>query len=216
MKKKKTYAVFGLGRYGISVAKELVSNGMEVLAVDIDESKVNEAINEVPLCKCADITDIEVIKQLGISNIDTVIIAMGHNLEASVMAVMLCKEVGVKTVIVKCANEMYQKILLKVGADQAVIPEKESGKRLAKNLISAGFADIMELSNDIAILEIDIKEEWKNKTLLELNLRKKYGTNVIAIRKNQKLEIDIDPNLELKEDMKLVVLMSKSKIKKII
>ena len=175
MKKKKTYAVFGLGRYGISVAKELVSNGMEVLAVDIDESKVNEAINEVPLCKCADITDIEVIKQLGISNIDTVIIAMGHNLEASVMAVMLCKEVGVKTVIVKCANEMYQKILLKVGADQAVIPEKESGKRLAKNLISAGFADIMELSNDIAILEIDIKEEWKNKTLLELNLRKKYG-----------------------------------------
>lgn len=216
MKKKKTYAVFGLGRYGISVAKELVSNGMEVLAVDIDESKVNEAINEVPLCKCADITDIEVIKQLGISNIDTVIIAMGHNLEASVMAVMLCKEVGVKTVIVKCANEMYQKILLKVGADQAVIPEKESGKRLAKNLISAGFADIMELSNDIAILEIDIKEEWKNKTLLELNLRKKYGTNVIAIRKNQKLEIDIDPNLELKEDMKLVVLTSKAKIKKII
>ena len=216
MKKKKTYAVFGLGRYGISVAKELVSNGMEVLAVDIDESKVNEAINEVPLCKCADITDIEVIKQLGISNIDTVIIAMGHNLEASVMAVMLCKEVGVKTVIVKCANEMYQKILLKVGADQAVITEKESGKRLAKNLISAGFADIMELSNDIAILEIDIKEEWKNKTLLELNLRKKYGTNVIAIRKNQKLEIDIDPNLELKEDMKLVVLTSKSKIKKII
>ena len=216
MKKKKTYAVFGLGRYGISVAKELVSNGMEVLAVDIDESKVNEAINEVPLCKCADITDIEVIKQLGISNIDTVIIAMGHNLEASVMAVMLCKEVGVKTVIVKCANEMYQKILLKVGADQAVIPEKESGKRLAKNLISAGFADIMELSNDIAILEIDIKEEWKNKTLLELNLRKKYGTNVIAISKNQKLEIDIDPNLELKEDMKLVVLTSKAKIKKII
>ena len=216
MKKKKTYAVFGLGRYGISVAKELVSNGMEVLAVDIDESKVNEATNEVPLCKCADITDIEVIKQLGISNIDTVIIAMGHNLEASVMAVMLCKEVGVKTVIVKCANEMYQKILLKVGADQAVIPEKESGKRLAKNLISAGFADIMELSNDIAILEIDIKEEWKNKTLLELNLRKKYGTNVIAIRKNQKLEIDIDPNLELKEDMKLVVLTSKAKIKKII
>ena len=216
MKKKKTYAVFGLGRYGISVAKELVSNGMEVLAVDIDESKVNEAINEVPLCKCADITDIEVIKQLGISNIDTVIIAMGHNLEASVMAVMLCKEVGVKTVIVKCANEMYQKILLKVGADQAVIPEKESGKRLAKNLISAGFADIMELSNDIAILEIDIKEEWKNKTLLELNLRKKYGTNVIAIRKNQKIEIDIDPNLELKEEMKLVVLTSKAKIKKII
>ena len=151
-----------------------------------------------------------------ISNIDTVIIAMGHNLEASVMAVMLCKEVGVKTVIVKCANEMYQKILLKVGADQAVIPEKESGKRLAKNLISAGFADIMELSNDIAILEIDIKEEWKNKTLLELNLRKKYGTNVIAIRKNQKIEIDIDPNLELKEDMKLVVLTSKAKIKKII
>ena len=185
--------------------------------VDSDEDLINNVVNDFPLCKCADITDIEVIKQLGISNIDTVIIAMGHNLEASVMAVMLCKEVGVKTVIVGRPNMGKSSIMnFLAGFDKAVIPEKESGKRLAKNLISAGFADIMELSNDIAILEIDIKEEWKNKTLLELNLRKKYGTNVIAIRKNQKIEIDIDPNLELKEDMKLVVLTSKAKIKKII
>ena len=97
----KSYAVVGLGRYGLAVAKELVNSGAEVLAVDVDENIVNSAIADIPFCKCADITDAEVIKQLGIGNIDTVIIAMANNLEASVMAVMLCKEVGVKTVIAK-------------------------------------------------------------------------------------------------------------------
>ena len=144
----KSYAVFGLGRYGLAVAKELVNNGVEVLAVDIDEAIVNSAIADIPFCKCADITDLEVIKQLGISNMDVVIIAMANNLEASVMAVMLCKEVGVNTVIVKCANEVHKKILTKVGADKVVFPEYESGTRLAKNLLSSGFIDVIELSND--------------------------------------------------------------------
>ena len=127
---RKTYAVFGLGRYGIAVARELVNNGMEVVAVDADESIVNTAALELPICKCADITDPEVIRQLGISNVDVVIIAMANNLEASVMAVTLCKEIGVETVIAKAANEMHQKILLRVGADKVVFPENESGIRL--------------------------------------------------------------------------------------
>ena len=107
---KKTYAVFGLGRYGIAVARELVENGMEVIAVDSDERIVNAAADDLPICKCADLTDPDVIRQLGISNVDVVIVAMANNLEASVMAVTLCKEIGVKTVIAKCANEMHQKI----------------------------------------------------------------------------------------------------------
>ena len=122
MANSKTYAVFGLGRYGRAVAKELVSNGAEVLAVDIDEEKVNEAITEIPFCKCADVTDPEVLKQLGISNIDVVIISMATNLEASVMATMLCKEMGVKTVISKCSSEMNCKILGKIGADKVIFP----------------------------------------------------------------------------------------------
>jgi len=212
---KKSYAVFGLGRYGLSVAKELVNNGAEVLAVDSDESIVNSAVADIPLCKCADITDLEVIKQLGIANIDVVIIAMANNLEASVMAVMLCKEVGVKTVIVKCANEMHRKILSKVGADKVVFPESESGIRLAKNLLSSGFVDVIELSNDVSLIELDVKPEWVDKTLIELNLRKKYSINVIAIRQGQDLQINIDPTMKLNKNMQLVVIINTSKLAKL-
>lgn len=212
---KKSYAVFGLGRYGLSVAKELVNNGAEVLAVDSDESIVNSAVADIPLCKCADITDSEVIKQLGITNIDVVIIAMANNLEASVMAVMLCKEVGVKTVIVKCANEMHRKILSKVGADKVVFPESESGIRLAKNLLSSGFVDVIELSNDVSLIELDVKPEWVDKTLIELNLRKKYSINVIAIRQGQDLQINIDPTMKLNKNMQLIVIINTSKLAKL-
>ena len=123
MKAKKTYAVLGLGRYGTSVARELVENGMEVIAIDTDQKIINDAAAFLPVCKCADVTDAEVISRLGIGNIDTVIVCMASNLESSVMAITLCKEAGVKTVIAKCANEMHQKIMLRVGADQVVFPE---------------------------------------------------------------------------------------------
>ena len=211
----KSYAVFGLGRYGLAVAKELVDNGAEVLAVDADESIVNSAIADIPFCKCADVTDLESIKQLGIANIDVVIIAMANNLEASVMAVMLCKQVGVKTVIAKCANEMHREILSKVGADKVVFPENESGVRLAKNLVSSGFVDVIELSNDISLIELDVKNEWVGKTLIELNLRKKYALNVIAIRQGDGLEINIDPSTTLQKDMQLVVIINTSKLNKL-
>lgn len=211
----KSYAVFGLGRYGLAVAKELVSNGVEVLAVDSDEAIVNSAITDIPFCKCADVTDLEVIKQLGIANIDVVIIAMANNLEASVMAVMLCKEVGVNTVIAKCANEMHKKILSKVGADKVVFPEYESGIRLAKNLLSSGFVDVIELSNDVSLIELEVKSEWVGKTLIELNLRKKYSINVIAIRHGNNLETNIDPTINLTKDMRLVIIINTSKIRKL-
>ena len=211
----KSYAVFGLGRYGFAVAKELVSNGVEVLAVDVDEATVNSAIADIPLCKCADVTDLETIKQLGVSNIDVVIIAMANNLEASVMAVMLCKEVGVNTVIAKCANEVNKKILSKVGADKVVFPECESGIRLAKNLLSSGFVDVIELSNDVSLVELEVKPEWVGKTLIELNLRKKYSIIVVAIRQENNLEINIDPTIKLAKNMQLIVITNASKISKL-
>lgn len=211
----KSYAVFGLGRYGLAVAKELVNNGVEVLAVDSDEAIVNSAIADIPFCKCADVTDLEVIKQLGIANMDVVIIAMANNLEASVMAALLCKEVGVKTVIAKCANEVHKKILSKVGVDKVVFPEHESGIRLAKNLLSSGFVDVIELSNDVSLIELEVKPEWVGKTLIELNLRKKYAINVIAIRQTDGLEINIDPTMKLDKDMQLIVIINASKISKL-
>ena len=214
MHKKKTYAVFGLGRYGSAVAKELVNNGMEVIAVDSEQSTVNDAAAYLPVCKCADITDKEVIDRLGIADIDTVIVCMAGNLEASVMAVTLCKEVGVKTVIAKCANETHQKILLRVGADEVVFPEKESGIRLAKNLLSSGFIDMLSLSNDVSIVEISVKDEWVGKNLIELNLRKKYGFNIVALRNGESVNANIDPSAPLTKEMTLVVIANTDKLAK--
>ena len=211
-----SYAVFGLGRYGIAVAKELVRHGAEVLAVDSDEELVNAAIAEIPYCKCADITEPEVIKQLGIANIDVVIIAMASSLEASVMATMLCKEIGVKTVIAKCATDMDCKILSKVGADRVVFPESESGIRLAKNLLSSGFVDIMDLSSNVSLIELEVRTEWAGKSLLELNLRKKYSINVVAIIRDGNVSTDIDPEKPLSQAMRLIVIANTSRLRKLL
>ena len=214
MKKNQSYAVFGLGRYGRTVAKELVENGADVLAVDLDVDTVNEAIADIPFCKSADVTDPEVIRQLGIANVDVVIIAMASNLEASVMATMLCKEAGVPMVIAKSASEMNSRILSKVGADKVVVPESESGIRLAKNLLSSGFVDIIELSKDISLVEVDVKKEWEGKNLLELDFRKKYSINVVALMKDEEICINIDPKQPLEKSMKLIVIASTESLNK--
>jgi len=214
MQKKKSYAVFGLGRYGEAVAKELVFNGMEVIAVDADPNIVNNAAVYLPVCKCADITDSEVIDRLGISDIDTVIICMASNLEASVMAIALCKEAGVGTVIAKCSTEMHRKILLRVGADKVVFPEQESGVRLAKNLLCSGFMDMISLAKNISVVEVSVKDEWVGKSLIELNLRKKYDLNIIAIRRGDDVTITINPEAPLQKDMTLIVIADVSKLAK--
>lgn len=215
MDMKKTYAVFGLGRYGIAVARELVNHGMEVIAVDADEKIVGMAADRLPICKCADVTDLDVIRELGISNADVVIIAMANNLEASVMAVALCKEIGVKTVIAKCANEMHQKILTRVGADTVVFPEKESGIRLARNLLSSGFVDMVSLARNVSMIELDVKQEWVGKNLIQLNLRKKYSINVVALRREEMVSVDIDPHAPLAEDDKLIVIANTEKLSRL-
>ena len=214
MKTNNTYAVLGLGRYGYAVAKELVETGAEVLVVDSREDVINDVVDEFPLCKCADITDEDAIAQLGISNIDVVIIAVASNLETSVMATTLCKDAGVKTVIAKCANERQCKILSKIGADKVVLPEHESGVRLAKNLLSSGFVDILELTNNISLVEFDVKPEWIGKTLIDLNLRKKYSINIIAIQKDNDVTTEIDPNKPLESGMKLIVVANRNKLEK--
>jgi len=211
----RTYAVFGLGRYGMAIAKELVNNGAEVLAVDMNEEVVNAASVDIPFCKCADITDADVIEQLGIGNIDVVVIAAANNLEASVMATMLCKEAGVKTVIAKCADEMQQKILKKVGADRVMFPESESGTRLARNLISSGFMDIIDLSDDVSMVELGVRPEWVGKNLLQLNLRRTYGINVVAVCEGERVEINIDPERPLEAEMKLIVIAHTSELNKL-
>ena len=215
MKIRKAYAVFGLGRYGSSVARELVAAGAEVLAVDRDLHTVNALAAALPLCKCADVTDPDALRQLGVSHMDVVIVAMAENLEASVLTTMLCKEMGVKTVIVKCGSEMHRKILSRVGADQVVFPESESGVRLAKNLLSAGFVDLIELTRDVSMLEMDVREEWVGKNLMELALRRKYGINVVAVRRGKEIVINVDPEKPLDREMKLLIIANTEKLSKL-
>ena len=216
MANKKSYAIIGLGRYGKAVAKELINHGAEVLAIDMDPDVVNAVATTLPHCKCADVTKPEVICQLGIADMDAVIIAIAGNLEASVMATMLCKEAGVKHIVVKCANTLHQRMLLKIGADQVTFPEHESGVRLAKNLLSAGFVDIAELSDDVSVAELEVKDEWDGKTLIELSLRRKYGINIVGVRKEGKLMINVDPEMPLRKEMTMVVIASKQSLKKLI
>ena len=215
MKKNRAYAVFGLGRYGMAVARQLVDNGAEVIAIDNNQEIVNDAAAYLPICKCADVTDAEVISRLGIAELDTVIICMASNLEASVMAVTLCKEAGVKNVIAKCGSEMHQKILLRVGADRVVFPENESGIRLAKNLLSSGFIDMISLSKDVSMIEIEVKDEWVGKNLIELNLRKKYGFNIVAIKKGEDVSVSINPELPIESETTLIVIANTAKLGKL-
>ena len=211
----KTYAVFGLGRYGMAVAEELAAHGLDVLAVDRNQDIVNMAAMSIPFCKCADVTEPEVIRQLDVGKIDVVIIAMAASFESSVMATMLCKEVGVKTIIVKCASEMHKKILLRTGADKVVFPENESGIRLAKNLMSSGFVDIIELTKGVSMVELDVKSEWIGKNLIELRLREKLGINVVAIKKGGQILTNIDPLEPFDADTKLIVIANNSKLGKL-
>ena len=211
----KTYAVFGLGRYGRAVAEELVKNGADVIAVDRNEELVNDAAQFIPVCKCADITDPEVINKLDIEDVDVVIIAMANNLESSVMAITLCKEAGVKTVIAKCVEEMHGKIFYRVGADKVVFPEKEAGTRLGKNLLSSGFVDIVELSKDVSMVELEMKPQWVGKNLIELNLRKKYSINVVAVLKGEEVITSVDPEMPFTENMKLIVIADTVKLDKL-
>ena len=215
MSLKKSYAIFGLGRYGLAVARELVAGGAEVLAIDQSESIVNSLAAEIPLCKCADVTDGDALRQLDIGSFDIVIIAMAGSLEATVLSTMLCKELGVKTVIAKCYNETHQKILSRVGADQVVIPESESGARLAKNLLSAGFVDLLEISRDVSMVEVSVQPEWVGKSLLELNLRRKYGINIVAIREGGRVSVTIDPEKPLSKEARLLVIGNTARMGKL-
>lgn len=212
---KKTYAVLGLGRYGTAVAEELVKNGADVIAVDKNEQIVQDSSVYLPICKCADITDPEVISELGISNADVVIVAMASSLEGSILAITLCKEAGVKTVIAKCANETHRKILKRVGADMVVFPENESGTRLAKNLLTSGFTDILTLSDDLSLVELATRDEWVGKSLKELNLRKKYTVNVVAFRKNGKITAPVNPEELLDKDTEIIAIVNTAKLSKL-
>lgn len=211
---KKSFAVLGLGKFGMSVARELSRAGAEVLAVDIDREMVHEVADDVTCAMCADVRDAETLETLGLSNMDAVIVAITGDLNASVMATICSKEAGVPFVMAKAEDEIHTKILKKVGADKVIIPERESGTRTARMLLSSNIVDFIELSKNICLIEEEVKSEWIGKNLRELNLRQKHKMNVVALRKGEEVIANISPDKPLEEGMRLMVIMDRKDLPK--
>ena len=200
MKKNNSYAVVGMGRFGSSVAKELSKGGADVLAIDLNEERVRSIAEHVTYAVKADITDAETVASLGLSNMDAVVVAVTRSMDASIMATIMAKENGAPYVIAKAMDEMHAKILRKVGADRVIIPEKESGVRIAKGLMNGKFLDFFELSEHISMVEIPIQEGWIGKNLRQLDFRREHSVNVIAYEEEGKeVIVNIPPDMPLKK-----------------
>ena len=187
---KKQYVVVGLGRFGSSIATTLYSLGNDVLVIDKNEDLVEDIADKVTHAVQADATDENTLKSLGIRNFDVAIISIGGDIQSSVMATLIVKELGVKYIIAKGNGELHAKVLYKIGADRVVLPEKDMGVRVAHNMVSSNILDYIELSSDYSIIEIKALKEWEGKNLKDLNLRKKYGINVIAIKNKGKVNLN--------------------------
>ena len=207
----KEFVVFGLGRFGKSVATTLADSGCEVLVVDDSEDKIQEMADIVTYAVKANVTDVDTMETLGISNFDGAIVAIGENLEASVMVTILAKELGIPYVLAKAQNDLHAKILKKVGADMVVFPEKETGIRIANNLLLGNFFDAVELSSTFSMMEIGALSEWDGHSLRELNLRARYKVNVIGIKKNGVLDINPDADMSVSRN-DILVMIGKNEI----
>jgi len=213
---RKEFVVFGLGKFGLSVAKALADNGCQVMAVDSDQSKVEEIAEDVTYAVCTDVTDADAVHSLGIGNFDGVIVAIGENLEAAVLVTIIAKEMGIPYVLAKATTELQAKVLKKVGADKIIFPEKETGIRIANNLISDNFFDAIELSAKYSMMDLTIPEDWVGKTLRELNLRATKKINVIGIKREEEFEITPDPDMPLTEDDMLVIIGRNQTLSKLV
>lgn len=188
---KKQFVVIGLGRFGTSVAKTLYSLGNDVLAIDVDEETVQNISDSVTHSVQADATDENTLRSLGIRNFDVAVVTIGSDLQSSVMVTLLLKELGVEHIIAKANSEIHAKVLYKIGADRVVLPERDMGVRVAHNLVSSNILDYIELSPDYSIAEIANPKAWQGKTLQELNLRANFGINIVAVKKDN--DINVSP-----------------------
>ncbi|MDE6128468.1 MAG: NAD-binding protein [Lachnospiraceae bacterium] len=215
---KQSFAVVGLGKFGSSVAMELAAAGAQVLAIDRNEDRVADIADYVTYAVRADVCDGKVMSSLGISNMDAVIVAITGSLDASIMASIMAKDAGVPLVIAKAKEEMHAKILKKTGADRVIIPERETGVRIAHNLLAGNFLEFVELSQKIRMVEVPVKPEWVGKTLRELKLRNKYQVNVIAIKEsaNSEAQMNIDPDRKLSPKMSLWVVTDKNNMDRLL
>lgn len=212
---KKDVIVIGLGRFGSSVAIQLEKKGYKVMAIDVAPEKVHQVADYVTLAICADVTNEEAMNDLGIGNFDIAVIAIGHSIEASVLATLWAKDHGVDRVIAKAFNESQGRILEKIGVDQVVYPEKEMGRQLANNITLNSITDAIELTDEYSIAEIPIVDSWVGENLITLNLRGKYDVNVIAIKRGNTITMNPKANAPLKKGDVFVLLGSNKMLKKL-
>lgn len=202
---KKQYAVIGMGRFGSSVAESLNRLGFEVLAVDRSEERMQAISESVTHAIQADSTDEDALKTIGIRNFDVVVVAIGQDIQASIMTTLILKEMDVPMIIVKAQNELHGKVLAKIGADKVVFPERDMGKRVAHNLMSPNILDYIELSDDHSIVEIQVKEAMVGYSLRQLDIRARYRCNVMGIKQDQRMNIAPNADEMLKDGDVLVV-----------
>lgn len=210
----KQYVVIGCGRFGQSVAIKLAELGSEVMVVDDSAEIIQSMADKVTYAVQADATDESALKALGIRNFDVAIITIGSDIQSSILVTLMVKELGVKHVISKAQNPAHAKVLYKIGANRVVFPEKEMGVKVAKSLVSSNVLDLIDLSPDVSIIEIKVREEWIGRSLVEINMRRMYQVSVVAIKREDGLDIDIEPDRVLLHNDMLIVIGNNENLKK--
>lgn len=211
----KQFIVLGLGRFGSAVATTLVELGCEVLGVDSDPERVNDIKNKITEAVQADISDERALVKLGAKNFDAAIVGVGSILESSILAAIILKEMGIKYIIAKAQNALHGKVLEKIGVDKVVFPERDCGIRIARSLITPNIEDYIELEPDYSVIEIKAPPDFADKTLSELDLRTKYGINVLAIKRDHNFNISPSAKDVIKSGDFLIVIGGTKKITKL-
>ena len=216
-RESKQFAVIGLGRFGRAVCATLYGMGYEVMGVDRSQKCVDKAANDEIATHVLELdsTDPLALKQAGIFEFDTAIVAIGNYIEESVITVLNLKEKGVNYVIAKASSKIHEKLLKKVGADLVVFPEHEMGCEIAISLTQPNILERLELDPDYSIVEVLVPAEFEGKTLAEIELRSRYGLNLIAISENQKLEVNTTGNQKLRQGAKMVLIGANKDIKRL-
>lgn len=202
----KTFAILGLGKFGGAVARELSSMGFDVIAVDINETLVKEIQHIVSYAAIADVTNKEALIEIGVGEVDACFISMADEVESSLMAALIVKELGVKNIIAKASSKMHGKLLEKIGVNRVVFPEREMGIRVAKSIIAGNFLDMIDLSSKYSLVELDLPSKWVGKSISEINVRKNYGVNIVALKTKDEILINIPiDRVFLEEDVIVVI-----------
>ncbi len=211
---KKTIAVIGLGKYGISLAKNMYEMGADVLVVDADSDKLKDMEGYCTAAICADVTNEDEAESLGLKNMDIVAVAMAGNLAASIMTVTVAKEQGVPLIVAKSSSDRMTSILKKIGANKVIIPEEYGGEQSARILSSNTFLDYFQVDKNLCMVEINPLPKWVGKTIVELNLRKNYKVNVIAIKDKEHWKV-LDPSDVFKADDELLLVVERNDLNRI-